>query len=56
MCDHRSESQFKQLRNSPKKRFFGASTGFEPVASALALQCSTSLSYEDPYTESRPIY
>ena len=55
ICDHRSESQFKQLRNSPKKRFFGASTGFEPVASALALQCSTSLSYEDPYTESRPI-
>ena len=38
------------------KKFFGASTGFEPVASALALQCSTSLSYEDPYTESRPIY
>ena len=26
------------------------------MASALALQCSTSLSYEDPYTESRPIY
>ena len=23
VCDHRSESQFKQLRNSPKKRFFG---------------------------------
>ena len=28
--------------NSPKKRFFGATTGFEPVASALALQCSPS--------------
>ena len=28
--------------NSLKKRFFGASTGFEPVASALALQCSPS--------------
>ena len=29
--------------NSPKKKkFFGASTGFEPVASALALQCSPS--------------
>ena len=26
--------------NSPKKKIFGASTGFEPVASALALQCS----------------
>ena len=34
------ESQFKQ--NSPKKRFFGLSTGFEPVASAFALQCCTS--------------
>ena len=56
ICDHRSESQFKQLRNSPKKKFFGASTGFEPVASALALQCSTSLSYEDPYTGGWPIY
>ena len=56
VCDHRSESQFKQLRKSPKKRDFGASTGFEPMASALALQCSTSLSYEDPYTGGRPIY
>ena len=56
VCDHRSESQFKQLQNSPKKSFFGASTGFEPVASAFALQCSTSLSYEDPYTGGRPIY
>ena len=54
VCDHRSESQFKQLRKSPKKRDFGASTGFEPRASALALQCSTSLSYEDPYTGGRP--
>ena len=25
-----------------RKKFFGASTGFEPVASAFALQCSTS--------------
>ena len=30
--------------------------GFKPVASALALQCSTSLSYEDPYTGGWPIY
>ena len=38
------ELQFKQLRSSPKKRFFGASTAFEPMASAtaFALQCSTS--------------
>ena len=56
VCDHRSESQFKQLRKSPEKKDFGASTGFESVASALALQCSTSLSYEDPYTGGRPIY
>ena len=55
VCDHRSESQFKQLRESPKKRISGFK-GFEPVASALALQCSTSLSYEDPYTRGRPIY
>ena len=26
VCDHRSESQFKQLRKSPKKKDFGAST------------------------------
>ena len=39
-----------------EKKDFGASTGFEPVASALALQCSTSLSYEDPYAGGRPIY
>ena len=36
--------------NSPKKRIFGASTGFEPVASALALQCSHMISVG----ESRP--
>ena len=57
VCGHRSESQFKQLRKSPKKREdFGASTGFEPITSALALQCSTSLGYEDPYTGGRPIH
>ena len=37
VCDHRSESQFKQLRKSPKKKKdFGASTGFEPVVSAFS--------------------
>ena len=48
----------RNLSNCEKarKKGFGASTGFEPVASALALQCSTSLSYEDPYTGGRPIY
>ena len=41
ICDHRSESQFKQLRNSPKKKeeFFGASKGFEPVGH-LRSRCS----------------
>ena len=38
-----------------RKNDFGALTEFEPVASALALQCSTSLSYEDPYTGGRTI-
>ena len=33
--------RFKQSLLSPKN-VFGASTGFEPMASALALQCSTS--------------
>ena len=32
--------QFKQLQLNPKK-FFGTSTEFELIASALALQCST---------------
>ena len=33
----------KKLRSSPKKlKIFGSSTGLEPVASAFALQCSTS--------------
>ena len=36
----------RNLSNCEKarKKDFGTSTGFEPVASALALQCSTSLS------------
>ena len=42
------------IAKKPEKKDFGASTGFEPVASALALQCSTSLSYEDPHTGGRP--
>ena len=46
--------QFTQLQSNPKKNF-GTSTGFEPMAPALALQCSNQLSYEDPYIGSRPI-
>ena len=55
VCDHHSESQLSNCEKARKKDF-GALTGFEPVVSALALQCSTSLSYEDPYTGGRPIY
>ena len=49
-CGHTNEMKvlstqlclrFKQSLLSPKNDF-GASTGFEPMASALALQCSTS--------------
>ena len=35
------------------KSVFGASTGFEAVASAFALPGSDKLRYEDPYMESR---
>ena len=45
------QSQFKQLQINPEKNF-GTSTGFEPMASVLALQCSNQLSYEDPCIES----
>ena len=41
---------------SPKKKFLGLQRDFEPMASALALQCSTNWVYEDPYIGSRPIY
>ena len=43
--------QFKQLQ----KKKFGTSTGFEPMAPALALQCSNQLSYEDPCIGSSPL-
>ena len=42
---NRNISNCQKARKKKKKKDFGASTGFEPVASALALQCSTSLSY-----------
>ena len=41
----------QQKMHTRPKNVFRASTGFEPVAFAFALQ----LSYEDPYTEGRPI-
>ena len=42
--------------NSRKKKIFGASTGFEPVASALAMQCSPSWAIKTHTLEGWPIY
>ena len=36
--------QFKQLSHEPEK--LGDSTGFEPMTSAMPVQCSNQLSYE----------
>ena len=36
--------QFKQLSHEPEK--FSDSTGFEPMTSAMPVQCSNQLSYE----------
>ena len=40
-CDHHSCNCDLRNRKLSQKNVFGASTGFEPVASALALHCST---------------
>ena len=40
---------FKSNFKFRRKKKIGTSTGFEPMASALALQCYNQLSYEDPY-------
>ena len=37
--------QFKQLSHEPEK-FSGDSTGFEPMTSAMPVQCSNQLNYE----------
>ena len=37
--------QFKQLSHEPEN-FSGDSTGFEPMTSAMPVQCSNQLSYE----------
>ena len=50
------ESQFKQLRSSPPKKVF---RGFNKIRTrGLCVRAAVlyQLSYEDPYTESRPIY
>ena len=41
MSDHGSCDYDLSNRKLSPKNVFGASTGFEPVASVLALQCST---------------
>ena len=38
----------------PAKKKIETSTGFEPMAFALALQCPNQVNYEDPYIGSRP--
>ena len=40
-CDHRSWIASLAITNFIRKKVFNSSTGFEPIASALALQCST---------------
>ena len=55
LCDHRSESQFKQLRNSSKKVFWGLN-GIRTRGFCVCAAVLHQLSYEDPYTGGRPIY
>ena len=38
--------QFKQLLSHEPKKFSGDSMGFEPMTSAMPLQCSNQLSYD----------
>ena len=52
---HKNVIQYSHLTNSECTEYV-TKRDSNPVASALALQCSTSLSYEDPYTGGRPIY
>ena len=47
-CDHRGCDCDLSNRKVSPKNVFGASTGFEPIASALALQCN----YNDNYQRS----
>ena len=56
ICDHRSESQFKQLRNSPKKGGFRGFKGIRTRGLCVRAAVLYQLSYEDPYTGGWPIY
>ena len=49
------ESQFKQLRSSPKKVFRGFN-GIRTRGLCVRAAVLYQLSYEDPYTGTRPIY
>ena len=50
------ESQCKQLRSSPKKRFSGLQRGIRTRGPCVRAAVLYQLSYEDPYTGGRPIY
>ena len=44
--DHRSNTQRKQLRKSKPEKKIQAWLGFEPMTSAIPMQCSYQLSYQ----------
>ena len=56
ICDHRSESQFKQLRKWPEKKFFRGFNGIRTRGLCVSAAVLSQLSYEDPYTGGWPIY
>ena len=49
------ESQFKQLRSSRRKKVFRAFNGIRTPGLCVCATVLSQLSYEDPYTDSRPI-
>ena len=56
ICDHCSESQFKQLRISPTKTVFRGFSRIRTRGLCFRAAVLYQRSYEDSYTESRPIY
>ena len=56
VCDHRSESQFKQLRKARKKKVFRGFNGIRTRGLCVSAAVLSQLSYEDPYTGGWPIY
>ena len=49
------KTKHTSLKDLLNEKNFRSSTESEPMASALALQCSNQLSYEDPCIGSKPI-